>query len=85
MLVWVVVAILNLELKSSELGSFIAGTRVSSTENRFFSLIIEQVDLDGVVSINVLISEKEFLLENNEISFIQAMLRKRLVGAEPFD
>ncbi len=84
-LVGIVVAVLNLQLKSAELGSFITSARMSSTKNRLFGLVIQQIDLDGVVSINVLIRKEELFLENNKISLTQALLRKRLFRAEPFD
>ncbi len=83
MLVGIVVAVLNLQLQGSKLHSFFGSARVHATENRFFGLIVEQVDLDRVVSIDVLISEEEFLLEDNDFSLCNSLLRETLVGRKP--
>jgi len=50
---------------------------------RTTNLDVEQVELDGVVAINVLIREEELFLEENHLVLVDALLAEGLLGVEP--
>ena len=79
----VVVAILDLTLESSELHGLITGTGMGSIDDGVSRLDIEQVQLDGVITVNVLIREKELLSESEHNGLLYALFTQRLLSVEP--
>ena len=46
-------------------------------------LNVKEVQLDGIIAINVLVGEEELLLKHDDLVVVHSLLTKGLVGVEP--
>ena len=79
----VVVPVLNLTLERGKLDGLIASARVGTIDDGVSRLNVEEVQLDRVVTVNVLIGEEEFLSQSEDNCFLDALFTERLLCIEP--
>ena len=79
----IVVAILDLTLKGGELDGLITSAGVSPVYYGITRLNVEKVELDWVVTINVLIREEKFLSKSEHDCLLNALLTQGLLSVQP--
>jgi len=57
--------------------------RKEKKRNKRAHLNVKEVQLDGIIAINVLVGEEELLLEHDDLVVVHSLLTKGLVGVEP--
>jgi len=57
--------------------------RKEKKRNKRAHLNVKEVQLDGIIAINVLVGEEELLLKHDDLVVVHSLLTKGLVGVEP--
>jgi hypothetical protein len=83
-LVGLVVIELNLALHRGELNRLLHGARVLPEDDSIARLHVQEVELNWIVTINVLIREEELLLQQNGVTLSNVLLCQRLFWVQPF-
>ena len=73
---FIVVAILNLALEGSKLTGFITGAGINPTNDCPSCLDVEKIELNWIISINILIREEDFPSEGEHMVLFNALFTK---------
>lgn len=79
----VVVPVLDLTLERSKLDGLVTSARVSPVNYGVPRLDVEKVELDGIITINVLIRKEELLSKSEDDRLLDALFSEGLLSVQP--